>query len=187
VSELTPEVRADVVTALSSRERSDLSRALLSRLADQCTALEAALTTGNEQARALRVFRPASTAAAAFEDVVERMVNRRAALEAALVELVDAANRLAGQQLPSIRAATPFLDTTFLKAWESGLARLGSLNTALAEQQLTAELHARRGLTVLDAWRNLLGAPADVGPTYNRYGQTRGHQPESPQRLDIKL
>ena len=164
-----------------------LSRALLSRLADQCSALEAAIATGHEQARALRELRIGPSGTGAFDEAVARMAERRDALTQALANLVEAAETRAGGPLESLRAAAPFLEPAFLRAWEGGLARLTALNAALSEQQATAEIHARRGLTVLDAWRNLLGAPADAGPTYNRYGQTRGNQPEPPSRLDIKL
>jgi len=182
-----PEARAALRSESGGPERTSLTRALMSRLADQCAALEAALSAGHAQARALREFNLGPNGAQGFEDAIVRMAEHRDGLEAALGRLVDAATALAGEPLPNLRAATPFVAPSFLKAWEGGLARLTALNASLAEQQVTAEVHARRGLTILDAWRNLLGTPLDAGPTYNRYGQTRGHQPDAAPRLDIKL
>jgi hypothetical protein len=173
--------------APSPSERLALSRALLSRLSDQCAALEATLAAGHQQGLALRDVNLGPEGLEAFENTVTRMAEQRDALATALARLMDAASALAGQAVPNLRAATPFLDPTYLRAWENGLTRLTSLNATLAEQQATAEIHARRGLTVLDAWRNVLGAPTDAGPTYNRYGQARGHSPDAPPRLAIKL
>jgi hypothetical protein len=174
-------------TELTPPARQALSRALLARLSDQCAALEAAIASGHQQARSLREMHLVGEGLDAFTDAVAQMAGHRDALEASLGRLVEAAQALSSGPIATLREAGAFLDPLYLRAWEGGLARLSSLNASLAEQQAAAEIHARRGLTVLDAWRNVLGAPTDAGPTYNRYGQTRGQSPEAPPRLTIKL